>query len=486
MFNNSFANLQRIGKSLMLPVSVLPVAGILLGVGTAKFSIFPDVVSDVMAQAGGGIFSNIALIFAVGVALGFSKNDGVAGLAAIVGYFVMTKTISVVAPVIANISPDIENYKTTIEQISNVGVLGGILSGAIASVIFNRFYNIRLPEFLGFFAGKRSVPILTGLCAILLGIILSFIWPPIGSFIKSFSHWAAYQNPTLAFGIYGFVERLLIPFGLHHIWNMPFFFEVGEFTNTAGQIFHGEISRYIAGDPTAGNLAGGYLFKMFGLPAAAIAIWHTAKPENRALIGSIMVSAALTSAFGVTEPVEFAFMFVAPILYVIHAILSGLAFVICIILNVKHGTTFSHGIIDYIVLYPQSHNGWMILPLGLAYAAFYYFMFKVVILKFNLKTPGREEDMVGSSQLSESELGRALVHAFGGPENITNLDACITRLRVQVSSIDIVDKDKLLALGAQKVLVMGQGVQAIFGTKSDNLKTEMDDFITRHLELNTN
>lgn len=325
---NLFGSLQQVGKALMLPVSVLPVAGILLGVGAAKFSVLPATLSSVMEQAGGAVFGNMALLFAIGVALGFTKNDGVAGLAAAVGYFILTKTVTVVAPLLAGLDPAAADFAAQADKVSNVGVLGGVIAGGIAAYMFNRFYRIQLPDYLGFFAGKRFVPLSTGIVAIAAGVVLAFVWPPIGGAIKAFSHWAAYQNPALAFGIYGVVERSLIPFGLHHIWNAPFFFEVGEYTNATGQVFHGEIARYIAGDATAGNLAGGYMFKMYGLPAAAIAMWHTAKPENRAKIGGIMVSAALTSFLtGITEPIEFAFLFVAPVLYAIHALLAGSAFV---------------------------------------------------------------------------------------------------------------------------------------------------------------
>lgn len=478
MISNLFANLQKVGKSLMLPVSVLPVAGILLGVGSANFSLLPETVSHIMAQAGGAVFGNMALIFAIGVALGFSNNDGVAALAATVGYLIMTKTIGIVAPIVANLDPNAVNYTEVAERLSNVGVLGGIVSGALAAFLFNKFYRIQLPEYLGFFAGKRFVPIITGMSAIFIGIILSFIWPPIGRAIQTFSEWAAYQNPSSAYFIYGVVERALIPFGLHHIWNMPFFFEVGHYTNVAGQSFSGEIGRYIAGDPTAGNLAGGYMFKMYGLPAAAIAMWHTAKPENRAKIGGIMISAALTSFLtGVTEPIEFAFLFVAPILYGIHALLSGSAFTVCILLGMKHGTTFSHGLIDFVVLFAQSHKGWMFPILGLAYATVYYAVFMFAIKKLNLKTPGREDESETQVILNKNELAGILVTAFGGKENIKSLDACITRLRVQVLDVHKVDRSKLKELGAAGVVVAGQGVQAIFGTKSDNLKTEMDMYI---------
>lgn len=475
---NLFASLQQVGKALMLPVSVLPVAGILLGVGAAKFSILPATLSSVMEQAGGAVFGNMALLFAIGVALGFTKNDGVAGLAAAVGYFILTKTVTVVAPLLAGLDPAAADFAAQADKVSNVGVLGGVIAGGIAAYMFNRFYRIQLPEYLGFFAGKRFVPLSTGIVAIAAGVVLAFIWPPIGGAIKAFSHWAAYQNPALAFGIYGVVERSLIPFGLHHIWNAPFFFEVGEYTNAAGQVFHGEIARYIAGDATAGNLAGGYMFKMYGLPAAAIAMWHTAKPENRAKIGGIMISAALTSFLtGITEPIEFAFLFVAPVLYAIHALLAGSAFIVMILLGMKHGTTFSHGLIDFLVLFSQSSKGWMFPVIGLIYAAVYYTVFRVAITALDLKTPGREDESSEEAALSGSEMAGELVHAFGGKENITNLDACITRLRVTVKDVSKVDQAKLKSLGAAGVVVAGSGIQAIFGTKSDNLKTDMDHWI---------
>jgi PTS system glucose-specific IIC component len=479
MLSNAFANLQKVGKSLMLPVSVLPVAGILLGVGAANFSWLPAIVSHIMEQAGGAVFGNMALIFAIGVALGFTNNDGVAALAATVGYAILTKTIAVVAPIVAGLDPAAADYASLAEKVSNVGVLGGVVAGGIAAYMFNRFFRIQLPDYLGFFAGKRFVPIITGLSSIFAGVGMSFIWPPVGAAIQAFSEWAAYQNPALAFGLYGVIERSLIPFGLHHIWNVPFFFEVGQYTNAAGQVFNGEIARYIAGDPTAGNLAGGYMFKMFGLPAAAIAIWHSAKPENRAKVGGIMISAALTSFLtGITEPLEFAFMFVAPVLYVIHALLAGSAFVVTILLGMKHGMTFSHGLIDFVVLFSQSHNGLLFPVVGLIYAAIYYTIFRVAIAKMDLKTPGREvEQGDGATAASADEMAKNLVEAFGGKDNISSLDACITRLRIQVKDISKVNQAELKKLGAAGVVVAGQGVQAIFGTRSDNLKTDMDQYI---------
>ncbi|HGN1993886.1 TPA: PTS glucose transporter subunit IIBC, partial [Proteus mirabilis] len=419
-------------------------------------------------------FSNMPLIFAIGVALGFTNNDGVSALASVVAYGIMSKTMLVVAPWVLGLSPD----SVEIQRLTDTGVLGGIIAGIIAASMFNRFYRIKLPEYLGFFAGKRFVPIISGLIAIFVGILLSFIWPPIGTAIQRFSEWAAYQNPAVAFGIYGVVERALVPFGLHHIWNVPFQMQVGEYVNSAGQVFHGDIPRYMAGDPTAGMLSGGFLFKMFGLPAAAIAIWHTARPENRVKVGGIMISAALTAFLtGITEPIEFSFMFVAPILYVIHAILAGLAFVICILLGMRDGTSFSHGLIDFIVLSGNSSKLYLFPIIGILYAITYYSIFRFLIVKLNLKTPGREVEDKNAKQADKSAMGQSLVAAFGGKDNISSLDACITRLRIGVKEIDKVDRDELKRLGAAGVVVVGSGIQAIFGPKSDNLKTEMDEYI---------
>ncbi|PMJ90902.1 PTS glucose transporter subunit IIBC [Vibrio sp. 10N.261.55.A7] len=473
MFNNLFANLQKVGKSLMLPVSVLPVAGILLGVGAANLGFIPDIVSNLMEQAGGSVFGQMALLFAVGVALGFTNNDGVAGLAAIVGYGIMTATLSVMAGIMG-----VESIDT--------GVLGGILVGGVAAWAFNRFFKLQLPEYLGFFAGKRAVPIITGFAAIGLGVVLSIVWPPIGSAIGSFSHWAADQNPQVAFGIYGIVERSLIPFGLHHVWNVPFFFEAGSCVNAAGETQNGVLTCYLVADEASraagngfGQLAGGYMFKMFGLPAAAIAIAHSAKPENRAKVMGIMASAALTSFLtGITEPIEFSFLFVAPVLYAIHALLAGSAFFLTNTFGIVHGTSFSHGLIDFTVLSGNAQNMMLMVGLGLVYAVIYYVVFRAVIKAMDLKTPGREDEADDvASVATGSELAGELVSAFGGKANITGLDACITRLRVSVADTEAVDQDQLKKLGAAGVVVVSGGVQAIFGTKSDNLKTDMDEWI---------
>ena len=395
MFNlqSAFSLLQKIGKCMMLPVSVLPVAGILLGVGSANFGWLPESLSLIMAKSGDAIFGNLPLLFAIGIAIGLTDNDGVAALAGTVGWVVFLAAMGVCAKL-----QGIEVKPIMGIPSIETGVFGGIIVGLIAAMVFSRFYRIQLPSYLGFFAGKRSVPIITAFAVIAAGAVLSFIWPPIGNAIAAFSHWAVHGRPALAFTIYGVVERALIPFGLHHVWNVPFFFQAGDFTDPAtGKVIHGEIARFIAGDPTAGNMTGGYLFKMWGLPAAAIAMWRAARPENRAKIGGIMISAALTAFLtGITEPIEFAFLFVAPVLYGIHALLAGLSYFVCIALGIKHGFTFSHGLIDFVVLFPKSHDALWLLVLGPIWAAVYYGVFTFAIRRFNLLTPGkgdRDESM---------------------------------------------------------------------------------------------
>lgn len=476
-FKNAFSLLQKIGKCMMLPVSVLPIAGILLGVGSAHFSWLPEIVSNVMAKSGDAIFGNLPLLFAIGVAIGLTNNDGVAALAGTTGYVVFLAAMGVVANVLGVPTKAIMGIPSI-----ETGVFGGIIVGMVAAWTFNRFYKIKLPSYLGFFAGKRSVPIITSFAVILVAVVLSFVWPPIGRQIDNFSHWAVNEQPALAFSIYGVVERALIPFGLHHVWNVPFFFQAGEYVNADGGKVHGEIARFIAGDPTAGNMTGGYLFKMWGLPAAAIAMWRAARPENRAKIGGIMLSAALTAFLtGITEPIEFAFLFVAPVLYAIHALLAGAAYCLCILLGIKHGFTFSHGFIDYVVLFPKSHNALWLLVLGPIWAGVYYAVFSFAIRKFNLATPGREvaeQDVTQTARSAGSEsFALQLVRAFGGRSNIASLDACITRLRVKLNDVSKANSEKLRALGASGVVMVGDGVQAIFGTQSENLKTEMEEYL---------
>jgi PTS system glucose-specific IIC component len=487
LFRFLFGFLQKIGKSLMLPVSVLPVAGMLLGVGGALLlgvdqgrlhidSTWLIMLLKIMKNSGDPIFANLPLIFAIGVALGLTKNDGVSSLAAVVGYVVMLGTMGVIAQSQGLVTKSIMGINSL-----DTGVFGGIIIGLAAAEMFNRFYKIELPPYFGFFSGKRFVPIITAMLAIVIGVLLSFIWPPVQLAINGFSRFASTGNPGLAVAMYGTVERLLIPFGLHHIWNVPFFFQVGDFTQANGVVVHGEITRFFAGDPTAGNLGGGYLIKMFGLPAAGLAIWHTARPENRARIASIMISAALTSFLtGITEPLEFSFLFLAPVLYIIHALLTGTAFYILHAAGAKLGYTFSQGFIDYTLFFGMDTRPWLVFVIGPLYALLYYIVFRVAITRLDLKTPGREIDagILAEPRFDDaSDFTRQLVLAFGGKSNISSLDSCITRLRIELIDIRKANPEKLKALGAAGVLVVGNVMQAVFGTASGNIKTDMEEYL---------
>jgi PTS system glucose-specific IIC component len=508
--SRAFGFLQKIGKSLMLPVSVLPVAGILLGVGgafigglqqqaankgicalagVAKACTVQGAVGDPVAAgliakpiyvclqilqgSGAPIFGALPLIFAIGVALGLAKNDGVAALAATVGYLVMNGTLGVVAQA-RGITTTTVLGQTTLDT----SVFGGILIGGIAAYMFNRFFRIKLPPYLGFFAGKRFVPIVTAFAAIALGVVLGFVWPPIGDLINNGANGIVKANTPVAVFVYGLVERSLIPFGLHHIWNAPFFFtlNVGGWKNC-----NGILTCFFDGHPQSGILGGGFLFKMFGLPGGALAIWRTARPESRARIGSIMMAGALTAFLtGITEPLEFSFLFVAPLLYAVHAVLAGLAFPIMYLAGGRLGYTFSHGAIDYGLFYANDIKPWLVAVLGPIYFVVYYLVFTFVITRFNLKTPGREDAEVDRGEAIEDAAGRfsqQLVLAFGGRSNITELDACITRLRVGVKDINRADQSKLKALGAAGVLLVGNNMQAIFGTRSENLKTDIEEYL---------
>ncbi|EIW7862794.1 PTS transporter subunit EIIC [Vibrio parahaemolyticus] len=473
MFASIFGQLQKIGRSLMLPVAVLPVAGLMLGIGNAGFAFIPDAVNKVMLAAGEGVFGNMQLMFAVGVALGLSKgNDGAAALAGLVGLIIMNASLGIVTG-LRGLETD-----ATIMGVETLqtGVFGGIFIGAVAAIMYNRFYNIKLPEYLGFFAGKRFVPIVTGLSAIVVGAILAFAWPPVGQLLDTFSHWAAYQNPVLAWAVYGAGERSLLPVGLHHIWNAPFFFEVGSYIDPeTGKEFTGELTRFFAGDKTAGYLSGGFMYSMWALPAAALAIYHCASPERKKIVGGLMMSAALTSWLtGITEPIEFTFLFVAPVLYVIHIFLTGIAFAITAFLEIKHSTDFAHGAIQFFLYYPMSSNAWMFIIIGPIWATLYYGLFRFLIVKLDLKTPGRETDIAEVKIAGQpDEIAVDVVAALGGKANIKSVDACITRLRVSVKDIANVDVAKLKALGARDVLVIGDSLQAIFGTQSDSIKSEV-------------
>ncbi|WP_145464789.1 glucose-specific PTS transporter subunit IIBC [Staphylococcus saprophyticus] len=496
MFKKLFGQLQRIGKALMLPVAILPAAGLLLAIGTAMQGeslqhYLPFIqnggiqsVAEMMTGAGGIIFDNLPMIFAMGVAIGLASGDGVAAIAAFVGYLVMNKTMGA----FLHVSPDNVNdaasgYASVLGiPTLQTGVFGGIIIGALAAWCYNKFYNISLPSYLGFFAGKRFVPIMMATTSFILAFPMAWIWPSIQTGLNAFSEGLLDSNTGLAVFLFGFIKRLLIPFGLHHIFHAPFWFEFGAWKNAAGEMIHGDQRIFIeqireGSKLTAGKfMQGEFPVMMFGLPAAALAIYHTAKPENKKVVAGLMGSAALTSFLtGITEPLEFSFLFVAPVLFFVHAILDGLSFLILYLLNVHLGYTFSGGFIDYVLLgvLPNKTQWWLVIPVGVVYAFIYYFVFRSLILKFKYKTPGREDKQAQFTNSSASELPFNVLKAMGGEENIKHLDACITRLRVEVKEKGKVDVAGLKALGASGVLEVGNNMQAIFGPKSDQIKHDM-------------
>ncbi|UOQ92613.1 glucose-specific PTS transporter subunit IIBC [Halobacillus shinanisalinarum] len=499
MFKNAFGTLQKVGKALMLPVALLPAAGILLAFGTSfaqddfvnKVPFFGtpwvQTLLKVMEEAGGIVFDNLPLLFAVGVAIGLAKGDGVAGLAAIIGYLIMNVVMGVLGEVTADMTSDPAYAEVLGIPTLQTGVFGGIIVGILAATMYNRYYNIELPQFLGFFAGKRFVPIITAFTSLFLGIIMLFVWPYAQSALNALSYLMLETNQTISVFFFGVIERALIPFGLHHIFYSPFWFEFGTYTNAAGEIIRGDQAIFFAQlkdgvEFTAGTfMVGKFPFMMFGLPAAALAIYHTAKPERKKVVGGIMASAALTSFLtGITEPLEFSFLFVAPLLFGIHAIFAGFSFMIMEILGVKIGQTFSGGLIDFILfgVMPNRTEWWWVIIVGLVFAVIYYFGFRWAILKFNLATPGREDEAQDADGDGEvGDLPFEILEAMGGQENIDHLDACITRLRVSVNDKGNVNKNRLKKLGASGVMEVGNNIQAIFGPVSDTLRGQMQDII---------
>ncbi|HFQ1527545.1 TPA: glucose-specific PTS transporter subunit IIBC [Staphylococcus aureus] len=495
-----FGQLQRIGKALMLPVAILPAAGLLLAIGTAIQGealqhYLPFIqnggvqnVAKLMTAAGSIIFENLPMIFALGVAIGLAGGDGVAAIAAFVGYIIMNKTMGDFLQVTPkNVTDPASGYASILGiPTLQTGVFGGIIIGALAAWCYNKFYNINLPSYLGFFAGKRFVPIMMATTSFILAFPMALIWPTIQSGLNAFSTGLLDSNTGVAVFLFGFIKRLLIPFGLHHIFHAPFWFEFGSWKNAAGEIIHGDQRIFIeqireGAYLTAGKfMQGEFPVMMFGLPAAALAIYHTAKPENKKVVAGLMGSAALTSFLtGITEPLEFSFLFVAPLLFFIHAVLDGLSFLTLYLLDVHLGYTFSGGFIDYVLLgvLPNKTQWWLVIPVGLVYAVIYYFVFRFLIVKLKYKTPGREDKQSQAVTASATELPYAVLEAMGGKANIKHLDACITRLRVEVNDKSKVDVPGLKDLGASGVLEVGNNMQAIFGPKSDQIKHEMQQIM---------
>jgi N-acetylglucosamine PTS system EIICBA or EIICB component len=391
--------LQRLGRSLMLPIAALPVAAILLrlgqpdmlGAGDSGLALasrwpFLEPVADVLVAAGGTLFSHLGLLFAVGVAVGFArKSDGSTALAAVVGYLVFDEVTTAMSPYV------LEPAAGTSSEVIDYGVFGGIVIGLVSALLWQRYHRIKLPTYLAFFGGRRFVPIITANVALLLGVALSFVYPLFDQGLTTLGEWLVGNDIIGAF-VYGVVNRLMIPFGLHHIINSVPWFVVGEYQTPTGEVVRGDIARFLSGDPTAGAFMTGFFpIMMFALPAAALAIYHEARPGRRKVVGGVMLSGALTSfVTGVTEPLEFAFMFVAWPLFLMHAMLTGTSLALVNALGIKHGFAFSAGAIDYTLNFTPATQPLLLVPIGLAYAALYYVLFRMVIRRFDLGTPGRE------------------------------------------------------------------------------------------------
>ena len=456
MYQLFIEGLQRLGRALMLPIAILPIAGLLLRLGDTDLLNIA-----IIHDAGQVIFANLAMIFAIGIAVGFAKdNNGTAGLAGVIGYLVMISTLKV------------------LDASINMGMLAGIVSGLMAGALYNRFKDIKLPEYLAFFGGRRFVPIVTGFSAVGLGVLFGYIWPPIQHGINSFGTLLMESGSFGAF-VFGVFNRLLIVTGLHHILNNMAWFVFGNFTDPAtGALVTGDLSRYFAGDPKGGQfMTGMFPVMIFGLPAACLAMYRNALPERRKVMGGIFLSMALTAFLtGVTEPIEFAFMFLAPLLFLLHALLTGLSMAITNALNIHLGFTFSGGFIDMVLGWGRSTNGWLVVPVGLAYAVIYYAVFDFCIRRFNLKTPGREDVATADKAvLTENERAGAYIKALGGAENLVTVGACTTRLRLEMVDRNKASDADLKALGAMAVVRPGKGgsLQVVVGPMADSIADEI-------------
>jgi len=477
LWNRSFSTLQRLGQALMVPVSVLPAAGLMVALGriltdfTKNDSSLSYHLGKVLYSSGMSVFEQLSLIFAIGVAIAFTGGAGVSGLAAVTGFFAFTTVLKTFG--------DILHLSTAI----NTGVFGGICVGFLVSTLYNRFHTVKLPPVLGFFSGKRLVPILSVAGSVLLALVFVVIWPPIQNGIHNFgeSVMGSYFGPS----IYASVKRLLIPVGLHHVFYPSFLYEFGEFTTATGKVVHGEATRYFAGDASAGRfMASEFPIMIFGLPAAALAMTLRAKKERRKMIAGVMLSAALTSIItGITEPIEFAYTFVAPPLYLAHAAITFFSGYLTSLFDIHLGYTFSSSLIDLgLGYFNQKNISLLFLVVGPIIALTYFTVFYWAIGFFNFKTPGREEESQSEEsvetsptkpQLKEKAIG--VLTAIGGSANIKTLDACITRLRLTLNDDTKLDQSQLKRLGAAGVMKAGGGnVQIVFGVESDFLKTEIE------------
>ena len=538
MKDKIFSVLQRVGRSFMLPIAILPVAGLLLGIGSSFTNATTietygltsllgngtilHALLVIMNKVGSAVFDNLPLIFAVGVAIGMAKKEKeVSALSAVIAYFVMNTAINAMLTITGQILENGEIAESVLEgtitsvcgiQSLQMGVFGGIIVGLGVAALHNRFYRIQLPNALSFFGGTRFVPIISTIVYMFVGIIMYFVWPVVQNGIYALGGLVTGSGyvGTLIFGL---IKRALIPFGLHHVFYMPFWqTAVGGTMEVAGQMVQGGQNIFFAQLADSANIAhfsadatryfsGEFIFMIFGLPGAALAMYHCAKPEKKKAAGGLLLSAALACmATGITEPLEFSFLFVAPALFVVQVILAGTAYMIAHILNIAVGLTFSGGLLDFFlfgILQGNEKTSWMrVIPVGILYFFLYYFIFKFMIKKFDFKTPGRENDDVetklytkadvnarkeaqNDGVASEDAMSEAITRGLGGKKNISDVDCCATRLRCTVHDAAKVSDSILKATGASGVVHKGNGVQVIYGPNVTVIKSNLEDYLEK-------
>ena len=478
----SLSALQPLGRALMLPIAVLPVAGLLLRLGQPDLAFVPGLglIGPLIAAAGDAIFHNLGLLFAIGVAVGFARDgNGAAGLAGAVCFLVASNGAQAlihppadVAAGMTGKTADLANAAFKAQALFRLGVPLGILSGLVGGVFYNRFAGVRLPEYLAFFGGRRFVPIASGFAGVALALAFGMGWGALSGGIDGLSRLVVTAGPVGLF-VYGVLNRLLIVTGLHHILNNIAWFIVGDFHGATG-----DLNRFFAGDPSAGAFMSGFFpVMMFGLPAACLAMYHAARPERRKAVGGMLLSLSLTSFLtGVTEPIEFSFMFLAPALYVLHALLTGVSMAVMDALHVRLGFGFSAGLFDYLLNFDRATRPWLLLPVGAAYSAVYYGLFRLAISRFDLKTPGREplDALPAAAPAAGTDRAGAFVAALGGAANLVSVDACTTRLRLLVADQSKVDEPALRALGARGLVRPSpRDLQVVLGPQADQTSQEI-------------
>lgn len=507
--NNFFEKAQQFGKSFMLPIAVLPAAGLLLGIGGAlsnpnTVSAYPfldigwlQAIFTIMSSAGSIVFSNLPIIFAAGVAIGLARSDkGTAGLAAMIGYFVMNSSINALLSITGDLAENNlagagQGMAVGIQTLET-GVFGGIVIGIVAALLHNRYNKIQLPQVLGFFGGSRFIPIIVSFTSILVGVVLFIVWPYFQLLINQLGSLVT-STGTIGTLLYGFILRMLGPMGLHHIFYLPFWqTALGGSMEIGGQIINGtqniffaqladqETVKYYEG--VSRFMSGRFITMMFGLPGAALAIYHCAKPKNKKIVAGILLSAALTSFLtGITEPLEFSFLFVAPLLYFVHAMFDGLAFMMADIFSITIGQTFSGGFIDFIlfgILQGMDKTNWIyVIVVGIPWFFLYYFSFKFLIKRKNFKVLGREDDEKSVTQVITTDRAKTIVDGLGGAANIDVVDCCATRLRVTVKDNLKINDDLIKQTGSKGIVKKGNGIQVIYGPQVTIIKNEIEEYL---------